>query len=64
MYGWSWQFFAQELLLIFHYKRPGRWNICNGSYPFAGIMYSLRRRFNRHVERKIKQQQDLEGKNS
>jgi hypothetical protein len=31
---------------------------------FAGIMYSLRRRFNRHVERKIKQQQDIEGKNS
>ncbi|HET6990458.1 MAG TPA: hypothetical protein VFJ43_04000 [Bacteroidia bacterium] len=29
---------------------------------FAGIMYSLRRRFNRHVERQIKKQQDLEGK--
>jgi hypothetical protein len=29
---------------------------------FAGIMYSLRRRFNRHVERKIKQMEELEGK--
>jgi hypothetical protein len=31
---------------------------------FAGIMYSLRRRFNRHVERQIKKQQDIEEKKS
>ncbi len=29
---------------------------------FAGIMYSLRRRFNRHVERAAKKQQELEKK--
>lgn len=29
---------------------------------FAGIMYSLRRRFNRHVERQVKKQEEIERK--
>ncbi|MCX6311227.1 MAG: hypothetical protein NT084_06265 [Bacteroidetes bacterium] len=28
---------------------------------FAGIMYSLRRRFNRHVERKLQEQEKMDG---
>lgn len=29
---------------------------------FTGVMYSLRRRFNRHVERTLKRQAEEEGK--
>lgn len=29
---------------------------------FAGVMYSLRRRFNRHVERKLKQHEEMDQK--
>lgn len=29
---------------------------------FAGVMYSLRRRFNRHMERLARQQKEQEGK--
>ncbi len=47
---------------IFNYPEEGTYAMV--VTLFAGIMYSLRRRFNRHVERKIKQQQDIEGKNS
>jgi len=31
---------------------------------FAGIMYSLRRRFNRHVQRMAKKQEEFEQSNS